>query len=65
MRREKRLAENEERYRAEQDRRRAKRKMNSLLLVSHDSSDGSAVRRATREGVNMKCRPPSLICVGR
>jgi hypothetical protein len=49
MRREKRLAENEERYRAEQDRRRAKRKMNSLPMARQpDGGDGSAAgdRRA-------------------
>jgi hypothetical protein len=48
MRREKRLAENEERYRAEQDRRRAKRNRDSSPVARQpDGGDSSVGRRAS------------------
>jgi hypothetical protein len=54
MRPDTRQRQSEKRFRAREEQIRAKRKRNSnsLLLVSnHDSSDGSAVRRATTEGM--------------
>jgi hypothetical protein len=47
MRREKRLAENEERYRAEQDRRRAKRNRDSLPVApAMNGGDGPTIGEA-------------------
>ena len=62
MRREKRRAEFEQRYRAEQERKRtAKRKRNSLLVAASQGSDGSAARDPSGR---YETRPPSSFLSG-